>query len=166
MLSKQFCLSHLANHYTYLTYLTLGSFSSIFVFSHNMQWLYYARTTDTRRLNGQGTHYAKMGADSLAENTPNAQEFICSICLPKPKSSGFQWKKASLGVRSPWVITMKNAVKYCWLKVQVGKFKKCLARQVLISMFIHSLLQWVQLRHFLFLLFHTTISCQNSKKGR
>ena len=43
-----------------------------------------------------------MGADSLAENTPDAQEFICPICLPKPKSSGFQWKKASLGVRSPW----------------------------------------------------------------
>ena len=41
-----------------------------------------------------------MGADSLAENTT---EFICPICLPKPKSSGFQWKKASLGVRSPWL---------------------------------------------------------------
>jgi hypothetical protein len=26
----------------------------------------------------------------LVENTPNAQEFICPICLPKPKSSGFQ----------------------------------------------------------------------------
>ena len=43
-----------------------------------------------------------MGADSLAENTPNAPEFICPICLPKPKSSGFQCKKASLGFRSPW----------------------------------------------------------------
>ena len=42
-----------------------------------------------------------MGADSLAENTPNAPEFISPICLPKPKSSGFQWKKSSLGVRSP-----------------------------------------------------------------
>jgi hypothetical protein len=27
-----------------------------------------------------------MGADKLAENTPNAPEFICSNCLPKPKS--------------------------------------------------------------------------------
>ena len=50
---------------------------------------------------GQGTHCNKMGADSFAENTPNAWEFICPICLPKPKCSGFQWKKASLGVRSP-----------------------------------------------------------------
>ena len=28
-----------------------------------------------------------MGADSSVENTPNAPEFICTICLPKPKSS-------------------------------------------------------------------------------
>ena len=46
---------------------------------------------------GQGTHCTKMGNDSLAENTPNAPEFICPICLPKPKSSGFQWKKALQG---------------------------------------------------------------------
>ena len=39
-----------------------------------------------------------MGADSEAENTPNVPRFISPICLPKPKSSGFQWKKASLGV--------------------------------------------------------------------
>ena len=38
---------------------------------------------------------------SLVENTPNASEFICPICLPKQQSSGFQSKKASLGVRSP-----------------------------------------------------------------
>ena len=42
---------------------------------------------------GQGTH--SMGADISAENAPNAPEFICPICLPEPKSSGFQWKKAS-----------------------------------------------------------------------
>ena len=42
-----------------------------------------------------------MGADSLAKNTPNAPEIICQICLPKPQSSGFQWKKASLVVPSP-----------------------------------------------------------------
>ena len=42
----------------------------------------------------------KMVADSSAENTPNATKFICPICVPKPKSLGFQWKKASLGVRS------------------------------------------------------------------
>ena len=34
-----------------------------------------------------------MGADSSAENTPNAPEFISPICLPKPKSSGFQEKR-------------------------------------------------------------------------
>ena len=38
---------------------------------------------------GQGAHYTQMGADSLAENAENASEFICPICLPKPKSSGF-----------------------------------------------------------------------------
>jgi hypothetical protein len=43
-----------------------------------------------------------MGADISAKSIPNAQELICPICLPKPKSSGFQWKKASLGVRSPF----------------------------------------------------------------
>ena len=32
-----------------------------------------------------GTHCTKMGADSLAENTLNAPEFICPICLPKPR---------------------------------------------------------------------------------
>ena len=47
----------------------------------------------------------KMSADSLPKNTPNAPEFICPICLPKPKRSGFQWKKASLGVRSLWIAT-------------------------------------------------------------
>ena len=42
-------------------------------------------------------NFTKIGADSLAENTPNASQFIYPICLPKPKSSGFQWKKASMG---------------------------------------------------------------------
>ena len=31
----------------------------------------------------------KMGADKLAENTPNALKFICPNCLPKPKNLGF-----------------------------------------------------------------------------
>ena len=39
---------------------------------------------------GQVTHSIKMGAASLAENTPNASKFICPICLPKLKSPGFQ----------------------------------------------------------------------------
>ena len=42
-----------------------------------------------------------MGADSSAENSPNAPKFICPNCLPKPKSLNFNKKKVSLGVRSP-----------------------------------------------------------------
>ena len=52
-----------------------------------------------------------MGVDSLAENTPNAPEFIRPICLLKPKSSGFQWKKASLGVHSQWNLLSSSIVK-------------------------------------------------------
>ena len=49
------------------------------------------------------THCTKIGADSkYFENTPNVPKFICPNCLPKPKSLGFRWKKASLDVRSPW----------------------------------------------------------------
>ena len=33
-----------------------------------------------------------MGADSSAKNAKNAPEFICPICLTKPKSSWFQQK--------------------------------------------------------------------------
>ena len=43
-----------------------------------------------------------MSADKLAENTPNAPKFICPSFLLKPKSLEFWWKKATLGVRSPW----------------------------------------------------------------
>ena len=51
--------------------------------------------------NGQETHCTKIGSDKLAENTPKAPKFILQICLPKPKSVGFRWKKASSGVCSP-----------------------------------------------------------------
>ena len=46
-----------------------------------------------------------MGTDKLAENTPN---FIGQNCLPNPKSLGFRWKKAYLGVRSPFFIAKKK----------------------------------------------------------
>ena len=49
---------------------------------------------------GQGTHSTKMGADSPAENTPNASKNFCPKCLPKPKSSKFLKKMLSLSVRS------------------------------------------------------------------
>ena len=58
-----------------------------------------------------------MGADSLAENTQNAPEFICPICLPKPKSLAFQWKKASLGVRCPLVRSMNSHLALIFFKV-------------------------------------------------
>ena len=47
-----------------------------------------------------------MGADSLAKNTPNAQEFICQICLPKPKSSEkrLHWASVVDGVREGTVL--------------------------------------------------------------
>lgn len=51
------------------------------------------------------TSKTKIGADSLAENIPNAPQFICPIFLLKLKSSGFRWKKVSLGVRSPCNLT-------------------------------------------------------------
>ena len=38
---------------------------------------------------GQGTQGTKMGADSLAENTHNAPEFIC----PSPKGLDFNEKR-------------------------------------------------------------------------
>ena len=47
--------------------------------------------------NEQGTHSTKMGADKLAENTPNAPKLICPNCLPKPKSLGLWWKKSFIG---------------------------------------------------------------------
>ena len=45
------------------------------------------------RKHGWGTHFNKLGADSSAKNTPNATKSICLICLPKPKSLEFQWKR-------------------------------------------------------------------------
>ena len=75
-----------------------------------------------------------MVADKSAQNTPNAPKFIYPNCLPKPKSFGFQWKKASLGVGSPWSrlslrFNQRDAVVF-WKKVmfrneirrQAGKF--------------------------------------------
>ena len=39
----------------------------------------------------------KMDADSLAENTENDPEFICSICLPKPQKFWISLKKGFIG---------------------------------------------------------------------
>ena len=58
--------------------------------------------------NGQGTHSTKKGADKLAKNFLNAPKIICPNCCPKPKSLGFRWKKALLGVHSPWLYLSKR----------------------------------------------------------
>ena len=85
-----------------------------------------------------------MGADSSAENTPNVPKFICPICLPKPKSLGFRWKKSSLGVRSPWAESWKDfhfvfASEIVWrLIAQVLDIKKIIIDQhivILLSQF-------------------------------
>ena len=39
----------------------------------------------------------KIGADSLAVKTQNAPEFICPICLPKPKKFWISMKKGYIG---------------------------------------------------------------------
>ena len=44
---------------------------------------------------GQGTHSTKMGANKLAENTPNAPKTFGPICLPKPISLEFSDKALS-----------------------------------------------------------------------
>ena len=49
----------------------------------------------------QGTRSIKIMADKLAENTAYAPKSISPNCLPKPRNLWFQWKKTSLGVRSP-----------------------------------------------------------------
>ena len=42
----------------------------------------------------KGLTVKKMGAGSLAKNTPNAPEFICQICLPKRSPKGLDFHKA------------------------------------------------------------------------
>ena len=44
---------------------------------------------DFNEKHGQGTHCTKMGADKLAENTPNAPKFIC----PSPNVWDFNEKR-------------------------------------------------------------------------
>ena len=46
----------------------------------------------------KGLTVPKMGADSSAENTPNAPKFICPKCLPNPKELEFLWKKSVVRV--------------------------------------------------------------------
>ena len=66
-------------------------------------------------------------ADNSAENTPNAPKFIRPICLSKPKNLGFHWRKASLGVRSPWfgLLDWEQNFQY-WQRVPCSKYMYCL----------------------------------------
>ena len=61
---------------------------------------------------GQGAQSTKMGADSLAENTPNALKNFSAKCLPKPKSLGFK-KKSSLWVSVVRVCKQELLI-LCW----------------------------------------------------
>ena len=83
---------------------------------------------------GKGTHCTNMGADCSAQNTPNAPEFICPICLLKPKSSRFQWKNALFGVRNPWYVVYTSIqvtglfTESGWVNTKIGlwRFGLCL----------------------------------------
>ena len=67
------------------------------------------------RTYGQRTHSTKMGSDKPTENTQKN--------LPKPKSLRFWWKKALLGVLSPWIKQLpdNDAARYGKLGYQVSK---------------------------------------------
>ena len=58
------------------------------------------------------------------QNTTNATEFICPICLPTPKSSGFHWAS----VVCVWCLFFKieknsTALMNCFLKKTKSYFK-------------------------------------------
>jgi hypothetical protein len=67
-----------------------------------------------------------MGAESSAKNSPNAPEFILPICLPKPKISGFQFKKASFDVRSPWLVGTGAWYYYYFIFLRLKNHNICL----------------------------------------
>ena len=56
-----------------------------------------------------------MGADSLAENTPNVAKNFSPKCLPKPKSFGFL-KKSSLRAQIGYSLLTKIYPTYTTLK--------------------------------------------------
>ena len=72
-----------------------------------------------------------MCTDCWAKNTTNSTKCICPICLPRSKSSGFQWKKASLGVRIP-CLTRNQAIFNIirWVAWSLGCWDKQLINQV------------------------------------
>ena len=66
------------------------------------------------RKHGQRPHSTKMGADKLAENTPNARKFTCSNFHPKPICLGFRWNWASIGhVFNHWSLFLLELYEFC-----------------------------------------------------
>jgi hypothetical protein len=59
-------------------------------------------------MEGQVTHSTKMGADSLAENTPNALKNFSPKCPPKPKSLKFRKKALWVSVVRDFIHTPGN----------------------------------------------------------
>ena len=51
-----------------------------------------------KKMDKEGTHSTKMGADKSAKNTPNAPKIFAPICLSKPKSLRFSKKPFWLSV--------------------------------------------------------------------
>ena len=59
-----------------------------FVFYRNNSRLMENRSNGKHE---QGTHSTKMGADKLAENTPNAPKFICPKLSTQEQKFGLHW---------------------------------------------------------------------------
>ena len=64
-----------------------------------------------------------MGADSLAESTLNALEFVCPICLPKPENFGFQWNKNGNVQNWPHKTDKKNGTRKNTLRTESSVLK-------------------------------------------
>ena len=63
----------------------------------------------------KGTHCTKIGADSLAENTP---EFICQFVCPSPKDLGFNEKRFH---RASVVRESVHLVEWAWRNAQFSE---------------------------------------------
>ena len=79
-------------------------------------------------IHGQWTNCPKMGADKLAESTPNA------LKLPNlPDQAQKLWisiKKASLGVRSPWLKFHNFQLLHITLCIQFKGFENIFERRM------------------------------------
>ena len=89
-----------------------------------------------------------MGADSPAENTPNASKNFSPKCLPKPKSSRFLKKDLS-GVRNPWFMAQRRRhllldqsgkyqgqFSHCTGVHRVLIFSNCLSKKIMVELIL------------------------------